>query len=166
MVDVTGLTEAQVLGLTGAAEARSYFEPGVGWRSAPIANMVAVMCSVVNRQKADPARFGATVTEVCLKHAQYSCWTEGSGPNHDWLMGQVAALKLPAGSPGSLAAGVVTGCIGIAQRIIDGTHTDLVNGATHYYAPVSMVPPGSVPPWAVGKSPVATVGDHLFFVGV
>jgi hypothetical protein len=160
-MSVIALSDAQVLGLTAAAEARSYFEPGIGWRKAPIENMVAVMSAVMNRVKANPGRFGSSAKVACLQHAQFSCWTVGSGPNHDWLMEQVALVEA-----GTVPTGIITGCIGLAQMFVDGHHADTVNGGTHYYAPFSMVPAGSVPPWAVGKEPVAKVGDHLFFVGV
>jgi spore germination cell wall hydrolase CwlJ-like protein len=160
-MDLSTLTDAQVLGLTAAAEARSYLDPTKGWRLAPIENMVAVMCAVANRVKANPARFGATITAACLAPHQFSCWTEGSGSNHDWLVGQVELVKA-----GLTPDGIVQGCIGVAGAIVAGRHADTVNGATHYYAPASMVPPGRVPDWAKGKTPVAEIGDHLFFVGV
>lgn len=160
-MDLTQLTDAQVLGLTGAGEARAAFVPGHGWQPAPIANMVAVMCTAVNRVKADPARFGADVSDVCFEHAQYSCWNAGSGANHDWLMEQAAAIL-----GGKYVAPVVASCISAAARLLEGIIPDAVNGATSYYAPISMVPPGRIPIWARGKTPVATVGDHLFFVNV
>jgi len=158
---VAGLSDAQILGLTGAAEARAYLDPDHGWRPAPLVNMIAVMWTPVHRVASDPQRFGETVTDACLAPAQYSCWTDGSGSNHDWLLAQVQGLKAK-----TYVAPIVQQCIAAATQILAGQSHDLVNGATHYYAPVSMVPAGRIPTWAVGQTPVATVGDHLFFKGV
>jgi hypothetical protein len=159
-VDLSTLTDAQALALTGAAEARAYFDGRI-WRPAPMANMVAVMCTPINRVKANPKRFGATVKDACLAHAQFSCWNANSGVNHDWLMQQAAAVL-----QGRYIAPIVKQCLAAAEQLLDGVTADVVAGATHYYAPVSMVPPGRVPDWAAGKEPVAAVGDHLFFKGV
>lgn len=156
----THLDDAQVLALTGAAEARAMLDPTRGWERAPLANMVAVMCTPINRVKADAHRFGATVTDACLAHEQYSCWTPG-GSNDAWLLEQAAAVGAGKG-----IAPVVQQCLDAATKLLDGDLPDAVSGATHYYSPVSMVPPGRVPDWAVGKTPVATVGDHLFFLHV
>ena len=155
------LTDAQILGLTGAAEARAYLDPVRGWSPAPINNMIAVMSTAINRVKASPERFGATVALACLAPKQYSCWNVYSGSNHDWLLTQVAALVKGAG-----IAPIVKQCVDAATLLLDGATPDPVHAATPYYAPASMVPPGRVPDWAEGKTPVATVGDHLFFVGV
>lgn len=160
-LDLARLTDAQVLGLTGAGEARAMFVPGHGWQPAPIENMQAVMATAINRAKADPARFGADVRDVCFEHAQYSCWNPKSGANHDWLLSQAAAILA-----GRSVAPIVRDCISAAARLLEGIVPDPVNGATSYYSQVSMIPPGRVPVWARGQTPVATVGDHLFFVNV
>ncbi len=159
-LDLTALTDAQVLALTGAAEARAEFD-GHTWRPAPLANMVAVMCTPINRVQANPHRFGATVKDACLAHQQYSCWNVASGANHDWLMAQAAALL-----SGKYVAPIIQQCLTAAEALLANATADVVNGATHYYAPISMVPAGRVPDWAIGKVPVATVGEHLFFKGV
>ena len=159
--DFERLTDAQVLGLTGAGEARSHFVPGHGWQPAPLDAMVAVMWTPIHRVAADPRRFGNDVHDACLEHAQYSCWNPRSGENHDWLTGQAEALL-----QGLYVDPVVRQCIAAAQGLLEGTRSDTVDGATHYYSPVSMVPPGRVPVWARGVAPCATVGDHLFFKNV
>ena len=43
----------------------------------------------------------------------------------------------------------------LAGGIIDAVLLDRVNGATHYYAPRAMRPPGRVPDWATDHKPVA-----------
>lgn len=158
MVGPETLSDAQVLGLTGAAEARSELVAPHGWRPAPLANMVAVMCTPLNRVQADPRRFGADVKAACLKPEQYSCWNVGSGSNHDWLMEQVAAI-----ANGKYVAPIVLQCIAVAAQLLDGEITDTVHGATSYFSPVSMVPPGHIPSWAVGKTPAARIGDQFWF---
>lgn len=158
---LSALSDAQVLGLTGAAEARAYLDPIHGWSPAPIGNMIAVMATAINRVHAAPNRFGATVAAACLAPKQYSCWNVYSGSNHDWLLAQIDAVVKGRG-----VAPIVQQCIAAAVQLLDGAIADPVAEATHYYAPLSMVPPGRVPDWAVGKTPVATSGDHLFFKGV
>ena len=153
------LTEAQALGLTGAGEARSELVPGKGWRAAPLEDMVAVMWTVANRRALAP-RFGSTIQDVCFEHAQYSCWLSGT-PNNDWLL-EEALLVAGAGEPSS----VVQDCIVAAEGIVAATIADPTHEATHYYAPLSMIPPGRVPTWARGLTPCATIGQHLFFKGV
>ena len=156
--DIARLTDAQVLGLTGAGEARAMLVPGHGWQPAPLSNMIAVMCTSINRVKANPARFGADVSDVCFEHAQYSCWNARSGSNHDWLMSQAAAIVRNAS-----VAPVVRQCITAAEQLLAGTIPDAVHGATYYYSPLSMVPAGRVPIWARGKVPCATIGDQFVF---
>lgn len=154
--DLTQLTPAQVLGLTGAGEARAELEPGHGWRPAPISNMVAVMWTPIHRVAA--GLFGADVADVCFEHNQYSCWNLRSGSNHDWLMSQATAMVT-----GRSVSPIVRQCVAVADDLLAGALPDTVNRATHYYSPVSMVPPGRVPIWARGKTPCATIGDQFRF---
>lgn len=154
------LTGAQVLGLTGWAEARSYYTPHFGWRPAPMRNMLAVMCTPPNRLKANPARFGGTMKDVCLQPFQYSCWNPG-GANHAALLEQVQHVL-----DNTVKDGILEGCLFAASNILAEIQADIVNGATHYYSPASMIPPGRIPDWAVGVTPVATIGGQLFFKDV
>jgi hypothetical protein len=160
----TRLTDAQVLGLTGAGEARSELVPGKGWQPAPLEDMIAVMWTPVNRVAADAKRFGADVSDACFEQNQYSCWNPRSGSNHDWLISQATAIL-----SGRSVAPVVRSCIAEAEKILaEGLPApiDPTSGATHYYSPKSMIPPGRVPVWARGHVPVARIGDQIFFKGV
>jgi hypothetical protein len=159
--DLTKLTPAQALGITGAGEARSELVPGIGWEPSPLDDMVAVMWTVRHRLEDAQGRFGGTIPDVCFEPAQYSCWNAKSGPNHDWCLEQ--ARRVLAGLTPDV---VVRDCISSAARILGDLTPDTVNGATHYFAPKSMVPPGRIPVWARGKTPCAIVGQHLFFKGV
>ncbi len=160
MTDLTKLTAAQALGLTGAGEARAELVPGKGWLAAPLDDMVAVMWTPVHRLAL--GRYGSGIADVCFEAVQYSCWNPRSGSNHDWVVSQAAIVL---GGPGTVS-GVVVECIAAAGRILAGVDDDTVDGATHYYSPLSMVPPGRVPAWARGLAPCAHVGGHLFFKGV
>jgi cell wall hydrolase len=153
------LTDLQVLALTGWGEARSVLTT-FGWQPGASLNLIAVMCTVLNRLKADPARYGSTISAVCWQHAQYSCWTEGPGND--------AALRaqIPAVEAGTVTDGQLLKCLTIARALIDGMDADVVDGATHYYAPLSMLPPGRIPTWAIGQTPIRILGGQQFFVGV
>lgn len=157
-LDLTQLTDAEVLGLTGAGEARAELVPHIGWRPAPLSNMIAVMWTPIHRVRADPTRFGRDVSDVCFEANQYSCWNARSGSNHDWLLSQARAVL-----GGLSVAPIVKACIAAAGDLIAGDLPDTVNRATHYYSPVSMVPPGRVPIWARGKTPVAVIEDQFRF---
>lgn len=154
--DLTQLTDAEVLGLTGAGEARAELVKGHGWQPAPLSNMVAVMWTPIHRLAA--GRFGADVSDVCFEHNQYSCWNLRSGSNHDWVMSQATALLT-----GRSVSPIVQACSAAALDLLAGDLPDTVNGATHYYSPVSMVPPKRVPIWARGKVPCAVIGEQFRF---
>lgn len=156
--DLTQLSPWQVLGLTGAGEARAELIVGHGWQPAPLANMIAVMWTPIHRVQADPTRFGADVTDACFEDRQYTCWNARSGSNHDWLLSQAAALLR-----GRSVSPIALGCIAAAEDLLAGLRPDTVNGATHYYSPVSMVPPKRVPIWARGKVPCAVIGEQFRF---
>ena len=51
----------------------------------------------------------------------------------------------------------------VADGVFGGTIGDNTGGADHYYAPGAMPVPGSTPPWAVGKTPTATIGGQQFY---
>ena len=51
-------------------------------------------------------------------------------------------------------------CQKIAQDAINGTNSDPTGGATFFYSGKS------VPDWATGLQPCATIGGHKFFKGI
>lgn len=102
-----------------------------------------------------------SVTDVCLQRLQYSCWTPVGGVgNYDYLMGVVEAIttaiddKIVDFSQYPL----VNECIFIARGVLMGYLPDTTKGSTHYYVKGS-----PEPAWAVGKTPAAEIGPHLFF---
>jgi cell wall hydrolase len=136
------LTDLETLALTLYGETRG--EPHDG--------KIAVANVIKNRATLHSQTIGA----VCLCPHQFSCWQ---------LEAQTLAeadRRLVAGTPDP----PLVECERVAAGVIAGTVVDNTNGATHYYAPAVMVPPGRVPTWAAGLTPCATVGHHLFFNNV
>lgn len=90
---------------------------------------------------------GGTITQVCRRPSQFSCWNEND-PNR----AKIEALTLD--DPWFLE------CVYVAAGVFCGQMTDPTDGASHYFAPASVA---RKPAWADGKEPVARIGNHLFF---
>jgi spore germination cell wall hydrolase CwlJ-like protein len=153
------LTEAQVLACTMQAEAAGDTDSS----GSSVEERIAVGCAIRNRVRSHTYD-GNTYHEVCLAREQFSCWTPGSGPNHDRLM---ATAYLLATNQLILDL-VMKETLALAELIVNGTLMDHVGGATHYYAPKSMVPVGRKPAWVFDKNgneiaSVASVGRQLFY---
>lgn len=116
---------------------------------------VAVAWVIVNRVKA--GRFGDTISEVCLRPKQFSCWNEGD-PNREKM------LKLTPDDA------VFAECIGIAGLVyaafkgrggaLPSVLKDATLNSTHYC--VSSLEPY----WARGHVPVCNIGNHKFYNSV
>ncbi|WP_255448570.1 cell wall hydrolase [Telmatospirillum sp. J64-1] len=108
----------------------------------------AVAAVVLNRvaraQRRGGYWWGRTVSEVCLKAWQFSCWN-ANDPNRP---------KLEA--VGEENAQFRT-CLRIATRAVHGGLEDPTRGATHYHAK------SVSPAWARGKAPCAEIGNHFFY---
>jgi N-acetylmuramoyl-L-alanine amidase len=149
--ELVALTDPQILCLTLYGEARGESVTG----------QIAVGCVIRNR--VEMGRWGSTYAKVCLHPWQFSCWRpQGGQANYD-LVQQAAHSMLKGKLPDDEA---LRQCAWVAHGIIGRWLKDIVKDATHYYAPDAMVPPGTVPKWAVNLSPVVTHGRHLFFSGV
>lgn len=149
---IAALTDAQILCLTLYGEARGE----------PIEGQIAVGCVIRNR--VDTGRWGASYAKVCLAPFQFSCWRrEGGAENYETVM---AAAEMLARSTTLPDDARLRQCAWVSQGVIGRWILDTVQDATHYYAPASMVPRGSVPKWAIGQTPVVTLHRHLFFAGV
>jgi N-acetylmuramoyl-L-alanine amidase len=149
------LSSDEVFGLTLFGEARNQGEAGIR----------AVAHAIRNRVKAGrPTAFGEGYRGVCLKRKQFSCWNPGADRNHLLLMDAARVVLRGHDRRGPL----LSKCLEIARETALDlvSDPDTVHGATHYYAPAGMVPPGSVPAWARGLEPACTVGDHIFYAGV
>jgi N-acetylmuramoyl-L-alanine amidase len=106
---------------------------------------VQVAHVVINRLKRNKW-YGTTITEVCLKPFQFSCWN-ANDPNRQFLDDLTlsdCAFQL------SLSA---------ALQVIQGISIPCgVGTETHYYREGS-----PVPKWAIGKKRSFAIGHHLFF---
>jgi spore germination cell wall hydrolase CwlJ-like protein len=105
----------------------------------------AVASVVWNRWRSNPAYFGKTPRDVCLKPYQFSCWNRDD-PN-------LKVLLQPIIHDGTYAL-----CRMVAEEFLAGRGSDVVNGSDHYHA-VWMSPPS----WAQGKNPEIDIGSHRFY---
>lgn len=108
------------------------------------AALIAVGNVIFNRLKRG-GKYGKTLTEVCLKPRQFSCWNEND-PNRP-LIQQKDLEKDP----------LFQLCSKIARKVVKGTWPDLTRESDHYHA-ISCQPY-----WArVGKVKVR-LGNHVFY---
>lgn len=121
--------------------------------------MRAVACVVMNRCKIaedfyekrrhyHPLFGDGSPASACRVPWQFSCWNPDD-PNCDVIQ------NLPDGDP------IYAQALEIASEAVNGSLTDITNGATYYYAKGS-----PEPKWAAGKSPCVIIGHHLFFNNV
>lgn len=130
------MDDAEVLAKTIYGEARGEPEEG----------QYAVGATVINRLSMH-TWYGDTVTGVCLKPYQYSCWLR-SDPNYQKL------IVMDDSDP------LLRPFINIAEEIINGAN-DPTKGATHYYA-VSIPPPA----WIANATFTVQIGHHRFYKDV
>ena len=102
---------------------------------------IAVACCIINRFKSKKWFSSKTISGVCQKPWQFSCWNKND-PNSQ----KIANLTFPTYSK-------------YFSVIKEAELEDITNGATHYYAPKLI----KCPKWAVGKKPCAEIEGHLFF---
>lgn len=103
----------------------------------------AVVNVIFNRFSSGKWFAGKTIADTCQKPWQFSCWNK-SDPNRK----KMEALTYIELKPYFELI-----------REVEQAKVDLVNGATHYYAPKVV----ACPKWAKGIEPCAKVGNHLFF---
>jgi len=117
-------------------------------RGQPKGGMEAVASVVLNRVAVARERggfwWGNDIISVCQKPFQFSCWN-ANDPNRAKLMA-VDARNMHFAT-----------CLRIARRAVNGVLADHTGFATHYHAKSIM------PKWAVGKTPGAVIGDHIFY---
>ena len=84
---------------------------------------------------------------VILKPWQFSCFNEENNPS----------------LPRLVAAEPSTECKTVAALALGGHTADPTGGATYYYAPKSMKPPGSHPRWESEKVFLIQIDDQRFY---
>jgi spore germination cell wall hydrolase CwlJ-like protein len=114
-------------------------------RSGGAAGMTAVAWVIMNRIN-KPGWWGDDIQSVCHKPWQFSCWN-ANDPN-------LPKLKAVTAADPMFALALI-----VAQNVAMGVATDPTNGATSYYAKSMTTPPN----WAEDKTPLADIGNQLFF---
>jgi len=107
---------------------------------------IAVANVMANRVKSGTAWWGYDLTSVCLWPLQFSCW------NHDDRNRSVILKASRSNDPEFLE------CLEIAAETVGGSIRDNTSGSLHYVNPTV-----ANPNWLRGKTPVITIGDHVFF---
>ncbi len=169
---LAALDDRQTLALTAWAEARAV--PRDDDSHSPVEELIAVMVTVRNRLPhfASWHASAASYKAACLAPNQFSCWNTGMDANHLALMAQARLLVgaeqieslMDAGTPiDNLPATdpLIPECLYLADGVISGVLLDRTGGATQYWAPAAMIPPGRIPNWGRGK-PTLLIGNQLF----
>ena len=117
-------------------------------RGESVAGIEAVANVILNRVKYAMQKgsfwCGNTITEVCHKPFQFSCWNEQD-------------VNFPLLKKDLLKDPVYQICYRIARRAIAGCLKDNTRGATHYHALYCN------PSWSRCAVPCAQIGGHLFY---
>jgi len=109
-----------------------------------IAALIAVGNVIVNRFKGNK-KYGKTLTEVCLKPRQFSCWNE-EDPNRS-LIQQEDLEKDP----------LFRIACQVAKKVALGVWPDLTRGCDHYHAT------SCKPYWARADKVRMRLGRHIFY---
>ena len=112
-------------------------------RNVDLMGLVAVAW-VIRTRVAIGGWWGDTLTGVCRKPKQFSCWNEGD-PNRTKVVG--ARLGDPS----------FHRCCAVATLVLLGEYEDPTHRATHYYNP-DVVTPG----WAEAMETTVVIGRHQF----
>ena len=105
---------------------------------------------LINRLKSGKWFGGASITQVCRRPLQFSCWN-ANDPNRARLDG--LTLDDPAYQRAMCAA------LHVIQDLAPQTQTG--EGVTHYYRDGA-----PVPDWAQGRPRAFAIGHHIFFRGI
>jgi N-acetylmuramoyl-L-alanine amidase len=127
-------TDWDIFGRTLYGEARGELFEG----------QVAVAWVILNRVKRQ-GWYGKTVSEVCLKPYQFSCWLE-TDPNYQLI--KAATYESPT----------LRRCLGIVALCESGDLPDPTGDAINYYS--DSIPP---PRWVADMTQTTKIGHHLFF---
>lgn len=124
-------------------------------RSEPVQGIIAVANVIRNRSR-QPQRFGASVSEVVTAPWQFSCFTpKGGQRNYDRLL-QLLQSFVEGKQITDLGA---RECVGIAQLMLGDYLRDATKGGLHYHTAKLMPRPS----WALGHTPSAQIGSHVFY---
>lgn len=121
-----------------------YGEARGEYAASGLAALIAVANVIMNRLKKGK-QFGKTITEVCLKPQQFSCWNKND-PNYPLLKGN-EVLKEP----------LFQLCLEVAKRVVIGRWPDLTRGCDHYHST------SCNPSWANPNKIKLRLGHHIFY---
>jgi len=108
------------------------------------AALIAVANVIMNRFKKG-GKYGKTITDICLKPRQFSCWNQRD-PNR--ILIQQQELETDP---------LFNICLIIVRKVVKGLWPDLTRGSDHYHAS------SCTPYWArVGKIKLR-LGGHIFY---
>ncbi|MBW8309831.1 MAG: cell wall hydrolase [Candidatus Paracaedibacteraceae bacterium] len=134
------MNEIQILARTIFGEARGEYYRVEGG----IASLIAIANVVKNRQK-QQTWYGKTISEICQKPYQFSCWNPND-PN----------LKLITTT---IADPLFDICLNVADRVINDHWPDLTLGCDHYHASTM----ATFPAWSLTAKPKVKIGRHIFY---
>jgi len=89
------------------------------------------------------------VSNVVLARKQFSCYNEGMPKVFEKVVKEMRVIPEVTNN--------------VLSAISEWEQGDNLMGATHYYAPKSMVPANRVPDWAPKMAKIGRSGDHIFF---
>lgn len=120
-------------------------------RGEPLAGKVAI-AHVINNRFKKPGWWSRnpdqiqddTISAVCRDPYQFSCWNDND-PNKSKLL----AVKDTDTA--------FRDCLLATAGVLSGNFYDPTNGANHYHTK------SVAPKWAAGQTPVAYVGNHIFY---
>jgi spore germination cell wall hydrolase CwlJ-like protein len=134
--------ELVVLAKTIYGEARGEYYRLEGGLSAFIA-----VANVIKNRSAYPTKYGRSITEICRKPYQFSCWN-ARDPNYIILQNinteQDALFKL---------------AFQVAEGVWRGEWPDITKGSNHYHVRTMK----QYPSWSQGIKPRVCLGNHLFY---
>ncbi len=130
--------ETNILARTLYGEAHDEGLPGIEAVASVIMNRIRYTRS------GQTAGLGTTISEVCRKPFQFSCWKTAE-----------ATRQLMTADLSSDAVFAI--CRRVATRAVKGLLPDTVKGATHYHSL------DTNPRWASALIPCAQIGNRLFY---
>lgn len=122
-------------------------------RGEPIAGQIGVARVIINRARIDlkgdglPDWWGETISGVCTRAAQFSCWNFGD-PNRDRLLAV------------NLGDRDFSSCISACALALTGDGPAWLADCTHYHTR------GIMPAWAKHRAAAGAIGKHLFYSGI
>lgn len=111
-----------------------------------LASLMAVANVIVNRSKHPKKIFGQTLSEICQKKYQFSCWLP-KDPNYE-LLHQLDPMD-----------GLYQKIYGICESVLSEKWPDVTLGANHYHSTSLRC----LPQWTNHMECKGVIGRHVFY---